>query len=72
MLILRTNIDLTQTYHSAQSYNLGTYLRSIYLDQSSSSHVRGLKSDLADIKQVYIRSKAGAEGTVCFDSSIAL
>ena len=42
------------------------------MSTESSSHIRGIESELADNKQISIRAKAGGEGTVIFDSAIAV
>jgi lysosomal acid phosphatase len=60
------------TLLQAQSFQLGQHLRKTYLNPSSPSHIRGIKADLADNSQVYVRAKAGGEGHVIFDSAIAL
>ncbi|EIN06643.1 phosphoglycerate mutase-like protein [Punctularia strigosozonata HHB-11173 SS5] len=62
----------TTALGEVQSHLLGSYLRSLYLDSNSPSHIRGLRTDLVDTKQVHVRVKAGGEGTVVFDSAIAL
>ncbi|RDB20580.1 Testicular acid phosphatase [Hypsizygus marmoreus] len=56
----------------AESHQLGAQLRSTYLVSSSPSYVQGMRSDLVDNSEVHVRVKAGVEGTVVFDSSIAL
>jgi len=65
-----------KTEHTAlgavQSHQLGSFLRSVYLNTNSPSHIRGIKSELADTNQIYIRANAGGEGKVIFDSAIAL
>jgi lysosomal acid phosphatase len=55
-----------------QSHQLGALLRSIYLDNSSPSFIDGIRTDLVDNSEVKVRVKAGGEGTVVFDSAIAL
>jgi lysosomal acid phosphatase len=56
----------------AQSHHLGTVLRDTYLDGASPSFIKGMHTDLVDNDQVHVRVKAGYEGTVVFDSAIAL
>lgn len=55
-----------------ESHQLGSTLRSIYLDSSSPSYIKGMRSDLVDNTEIHVRVKAGGEGTVVFDSAIAL
>ena len=55
-----------------QAYQLGQYLRNLYLNPSSSSHIRGIHSDLVDLKEVAVRVKVGGEGAAVFDSATAL
>jgi lysosomal acid phosphatase len=56
----------------AESHQLGSLLRATYLDSSSPSYVQGMRSDLVDNSEIKARVKAGVEGTVVFDSAIAL
>ncbi|GLB38053.1 hypothetical protein LshimejAT787_0411040 [Lyophyllum shimeji] len=56
----------------AESFQLGSLLRSTYLDSSSPSYIQGIRSDLVDNSEIKARVKAGVEGTVVFDSAIAL
>lgn len=55
-----------------ESHQLGSQLRSTYLDSSSPSYISGIRSDLVDNSEIKVRVKAGVEGTVVFDSAIAL
>ncbi|KAI1783500.1 phosphoglycerate mutase-like protein [Ganoderma leucocontextum] len=55
-----------------QAYQLGQYLRGLYLDPSSASHIRGIHSDLVDLTEVAVRVKVGGEGASVFDSATAL
>ena len=55
-----------------QSHKLGAELRNIYLNSASPSFIKTLRTDLVDNDQVHVRVKAGGEGTVVFDSAIAL
>lgn len=56
----------------AESHQLGTALRSAYFDSTSPSYIQGMRTDLVDNSEVHVRVKAGVEGTVVFDSAIAL
>ncbi|KII95447.1 hypothetical protein PLICRDRAFT_97310 [Plicaturopsis crispa FD-325 SS-3] len=55
-----------------QSHKLGQFLRSTYLDSGSDSYIKDMRSDLVDNQEIHVRAKAGGEGTVVFDSAIAL
>lgn len=55
-----------------ESHQLGTTLRSTYFDSTSPSYIQGMRTDLVDNSEVHVRVKAGVEGTVVFDSAIAL
>ena len=55
----------------SQEYDLGSYLRQTYLNPASSSYIQGIKSDVADINQLYVRADAGG-GNVILDSAYAL
>lgn len=57
---------------AVQSHQLGSYLRSTYLNPSSPSYITGLNPDLANPKQIKVRAKAGGEGDPVFDSTIAV
>jgi len=58
-------------YGSSQEYALGSYLRRTYLDPESPSYIQGIKSDVADIDQLFVRADAGG-GNVILDSAYAL
>ncbi|PPQ80102.1 hypothetical protein CVT25_001470 [Psilocybe cyanescens] len=62
----------TTALGEVQSHSLGSLIRSTYFDSSSSSYIEGIRSDLVDNNEVKVRVKAGVEGTVVFDSAIAL
>jgi hypothetical protein len=62
----------TTALGEVQSHQLGSALRSIYLDSKSPSYVQGMRPDIVDNHEIHVRSKAGVEGTVVFDSAIAL
>ncbi|KAJ7215562.1 histidine phosphatase superfamily [Mycena pura] len=51
---------------------LGTQVRTAYLTPGSASFIEDISTDVVDTQQVKVRSKAGGEGTVVFDSAIAL
>lgn len=63
---------LNVLYFQVQSYRLGTILRQTYLNHASPSAIQGMRNDLVDNQQIHVRIKAGGEGTVVFDSAIAL
>ena len=42
------------------------------MDPSSSSHIRGISTDLVDLKEVHVRVKVGGEGSSVFDSATAV
>ncbi|PFH50443.1 hypothetical protein AMATHDRAFT_60983 [Amanita thiersii Skay4041] len=62
----------TTALGEVQSHQLGSLLRSTYLDRTSPSYIEGIRSDLVDNSEVKVRVKAGVEGSVVFDSAIAL
>jgi hypothetical protein len=64
-------LKLTQQIQ-VESHGLGTLLRDTYFDSTSPSFIEGIRSDLVDNSEVKVRVKAGVEGTVVFDSAIAL
>ena len=57
-----------------QEFQLGSFIRSLYFDSSSSSFIKGIadSSQLFDSSQVHVRADAGGEGGVIYDSAIAL
>ncbi|KIJ57751.1 hypothetical protein HYDPIDRAFT_120380, partial [Hydnomerulius pinastri MD-312] len=60
---------------AAESFQLGSYLRSTYLDSSSPLHILDMPLDPTHPippNQVHIHAKSGGEGAAIFDSSIAL
>lgn len=57
---------------AAESHQLGSFLRSVYLTSSSPSYIPGIKSDIVDTHELHVHAKAGGEGPVIFDSAIAL
>ncbi|TEB38013.1 phosphoglycerate mutase-like protein [Coprinellus micaceus] len=62
----------TTALGEVESHALGSLLRSTYFDSRSPSYIEGIRSDLVDNNEVKVRVKAGTEGTVVFDSAIAL
>lgn len=63
---------LTLIINKVESNLLGTLLKDTYFNSRSPSYIEGIRSDLVDNSEVKIRVKAGVEGTVVFDSAIAL
>lgn len=60
---------------AVESFQLGSYLRSIYLDSSSPLHIENMPLDPTHPippSQVHVHAKASGEGAAIFDSSIAL
>ncbi|KAF9235189.1 histidine phosphatase superfamily [Melanogaster broomeanus] len=55
-----------------QEFQLGGYLRSIYLNESSPSYIPGISTGLFNQSQVYIRADLGGEGGVIYDSCVSL
>jgi lysosomal acid phosphatase len=62
----------TTALGEVESNNLGALVRNTYLNSQSPSYIEGIRSDLVDNSEVKVRVKAGVEGTVVFDSAIAL
>ncbi|KAJ8515812.1 hypothetical protein ONZ45_g6809 [Pleurotus djamor] len=62
----------TTALGEAESFQLGSLLRSTYFSSSSPNFIKGISSEIVDNNEVKIRVKAGGEGTVVFDSAIAL
>ncbi|KAL4262408.1 Histidine phosphatase superfamily protein [Pleurotus pulmonarius] len=62
----------TTALGEADSHQLGALLRSTYFSSSSPSFIKGISSEIVDNNEVKVRVKAGGEGTVVFDSAIAL
>jgi lysosomal acid phosphatase len=60
------------SFTQVQSHQLGSLLRSVYLDRNSPSCINNMRSDLVNNREIHVRVKAGGEGTVVFDSAIAL
>ncbi|EKM53539.1 uncharacterized protein PHACADRAFT_148183 [Phanerochaete carnosa HHB-10118-sp] len=54
-----------------QAHKLGTYLRNVYFNPDSPSRIRGISSDIVDLKEVHTRVKVGTEGASVFDSATA-
>ncbi|KDQ50369.1 hypothetical protein JAAARDRAFT_211778 [Jaapia argillacea MUCL 33604] len=55
-----------------QEYQLGQYIRALYLNESSPSYIQGVTADLFNQNQVEVRADAGGEGGVIFDSAVSL
>jgi len=47
-------------------------IRENYFNSQSPSYIDGIRGDLVDNSEVKVRVKAGVEGTVVFDSAIAV
>ncbi|KAF9479385.1 phosphoglycerate mutase-like protein [Pholiota conissans] len=62
----------TTALGEVESNRLGSFIRSTYFDSRSPSYIEGIRSDLVDNNEVKVRVKAGVEGSVVFDSAIAL
>ncbi|KAH7882999.1 phosphoglycerate mutase-like protein [Phlebopus sp. FC_14] len=58
-------------YGQVQEYELGSFLRSTYLDPSSPSYIQGINTDVVDIDQLFVRADAGG-GNAILDSAYAL
>ncbi|KAJ3823681.1 histidine phosphatase superfamily [Lentinula raphanica] len=65
-------ITETTALGEVESHQLGAVLRSEYLSPTSPSYIDGMRSDLVDNSEIKVRVKNGGEGTVIFDSAIAL
>ncbi|KAG1729353.1 histidine phosphatase superfamily [Suillus paluster] len=88
VLIIARNGDRTEFYQdpytyepsytestplgAVESHQLGSYLRSTYLNPSSPSYIKGIHADLVQNDQLAVHAKAGGEGTAIFDSAIAV
>lgn len=55
-----------------QEFLLGSYLRSLYLNQSSPSYIAGMSTGLFNPSQVYIQADFGDENGVVYDSCVSL
>ncbi|KAI6114280.1 histidine phosphatase superfamily [Pisolithus sp. B1] len=55
-----------------QEYQLGTYLRSVYLNESSPSYIQGLSTGLFNQSQVLVQADLGGEAGVIYDSCVSL
>ena len=55
-----------------QSHLLGSYLRNVYFNPGSSSHIHDISTELVNLKEVHVRVKVGGEGSSVFDSATAL
>ncbi|GBE83510.1 phosphoglycerate mutase-like protein [Sparassis crispa] len=57
---------------SVEEYQLGSFLRSVYINTSSSSYINGLNTDVVNITQLDVRADASGEGSVIVNSVQAL
>ncbi|EJD08254.1 phosphoglycerate mutase-like protein [Fomitiporia mediterranea MF3/22] len=55
-----------------QELQLGSYLRSEYLNPTSANVIAGLQADVVDDRQLLVRADNGGEGGAIVDSSVAL
>jgi hypothetical protein len=55
-----------------EEFALGQLLRSIYLNASSPSYIKGISTGVLQQNQVALAADAGGEGGVIFDSAVAL
>ncbi|TFK48705.1 phosphoglycerate mutase-like protein [Heliocybe sulcata] len=55
-----------------QEYQLGQLLRSVYINESSASHIQGISTGLFTQSQVSVSADAGGEGGVIVDSANSL
>lgn len=55
-----------------QEFMLGSYLRSLYLNQSSPSYITGMSTGMFNQSQVYIQADLGGEDGVIYDSCVSL
>jgi lysosomal acid phosphatase len=58
--------------NKVESYSLGNMIRQTYFNNQSPSYIDGIRGDIVDNSEVKVRVKAGVEGTVVFDSAIAV
>ncbi|CAA7260375.1 unnamed protein product [Cyclocybe aegerita] len=62
----------TTALGEVESNALGSLIRNTYFNSQSPSYIEGIRADIVDNSEVKVRVKAGVEGTVVFDSAIAL
>ncbi|KAH8833086.1 histidine phosphatase superfamily [Flagelloscypha sp. PMI_526] len=62
----------TTALGEVQAHMVGKVLRETYLEPTSPNAIRGMSGDLIDNQKVKVHVKVGNEGTVVFDSAIAL
>ncbi|KAI0090566.1 phosphoglycerate mutase-like protein [Irpex rosettiformis] len=55
-----------------QAHLLGSYLRDVYFNPDSSSHIHGISTEIVNLKEVHVRVKVGGEGASVFDSATAV
>ncbi|KAK7056626.1 hypothetical protein VNI00_002343 [Paramarasmius palmivorus] len=66
-----TNTQITPL-GNVQHFQLGQYLRRLYLNSSSPSWISGVNSSIVDLNQVMVRADAGGEGGVIANSAASL
>lgn len=54
-----------------QSFQLGEYLRSRYMNGSSPYFIQNISQGLVDVDHILIRADAGGEGDVIYDSALS-
>lgn len=66
-------IRLNRTINKqAQQVQLGSYLRSEYLNPGSPSYINRIQADVVDDRQLLVRADNGGEGGAIVDSAVAL
>ncbi|KAL4246296.1 Histidine phosphatase superfamily protein [Abortiporus biennis] len=70
-LTYKSGPTLSTPLGEVQAHQVGSFLRKTYLDESSSSHIHGISTDLVNLKEVHVRVKVGGEGASVFDSATA-
>ncbi|KAI0692155.1 phosphoglycerate mutase-like protein [Cytidiella melzeri] len=55
-----------------QAHQLGSYLKDVYFNPESSSHIHGISPEIVNLKEVHVRVKVGGEGASVFDSATAV
>ncbi|EIW81249.1 phosphoglycerate mutase-like protein [Coniophora puteana RWD-64-598 SS2] len=55
-----------------QEFQLGSTLRSLYLNASSPSYIANISTDLFDQNQIYVRADFGGEDMVIYDSCVSV
>jgi lysosomal acid phosphatase len=62
----------TTALGEVESHQLGCLLKETYLNPDSPNFISGMSSKLVDNGELKVKVKAGGEGTVVFDSAVAL